>query len=107
MMLNQHKQTRPLHLSPLGRGRIARLRAPGEGEPPSIQSRRPPPAVSLALAGDLSPTEIGFTRFRHSKKDRNRQQPISIGRGEESAGASISSESGLTRPWTRTSIPMP
>src|ERR1700674_3610252 len=25
-------------------------------------------------------TEIGFTRFRHLKKDRNRQQPISIAR---------------------------
>src|SRR3984893_14173951 len=27
---------------------------------------------------DLSPTEVGFTRLRHLKRDRNRQQPISI-----------------------------
>src|ERR1700730_17000540 len=30
------------------------------------------------------PTEVGFTRLRHSKKDRNLQQPISIaGRGKD------------------------
>jgi ATP-dependent helicase HrpB len=41
-------------------------------------------ATGRVGGGDLSPTEVGFTRLRHLKKGRNRQQPISIaGRGEE------------------------
>jgi fluoroacetyl-CoA thioesterase len=38
------------------------------------------------LTPTLSPTEVGFTRLRRVKKNRNRQQPISIaGEGEEAA----------------------
>ena len=39
------------------------------------------------LIPTFSPTEVGFTRLRHFKSDRNRQQPISIGGEKEQAAA--------------------
>jgi two-component system sensor histidine kinase UhpB len=67
-----------------GWGEGAFLRAQTRGEAPSPAPTLPSPAGGEGKdGGDLSPTEVGFTRLRHLKKDRNRQQPISIaGRGE-------------------------
>jgi hypothetical protein len=68
----------------------------GEGTSPQAQTRGEAPSPGAQERADLSPTEVGFTRLQHSKKDRNRQQPISIaGRGKEAA-ASISSISALS-----------
>ena len=67
-----------------GRGEGSFPQAQTRGEAPSPDPILPSPASGEGKDGvDLSPTEVGFTRLRHLKKDRNRQQPISIaGRGE-------------------------
>ena len=54
----------------------------GEGGGPEAQNSRPAPLIPT-----FSPTEVGFTRLRHFKSDRNRQQPISIGGEKEQAAA--------------------
>jgi len=51
----------------------------GEGASPQAQTRGERPSSQPS-----PPTEVGFTRLRQLKNDRNRQQPISI--GEEGAG---------------------
>jgi uncharacterized protein len=69
-----------------------RAHIPGEGAEAPIAGPAPPP-YPPPLAGegregaDLSPAEAAYTRFRpHNKNNRNRQQPISIGRGEARRG---------------------
>ena len=62
-----------------------RLRGEGRGLSTRSDSRRGP-LTRRARARRPLPTEVGFTRLRHLKKDRNRQQPISIaGRGGRTA----------------------
>jgi uncharacterized protein len=59
----------------------------GEGGGPQRTDSRNAPLIPA-----FSPTEVGFTRLRHFKSNRNRQQPISIGGEKEQAAANGKAE---------------